>query len=199
MRAAGRAAVVVAGSTTASVAYAHHSFAMFDSDHQIKVAGTVKHFQWTNPHVYIEMDGKNVKDDKAQEQHYTIECASPGILTRIGWKFNMVKPGDTITVIIAPSAHRRARRAAEADHAFRTGASSATAGRPASRISSDGGARGDTVMVELTLTRTLFRWLATGIARTGLGPMRPGGRCAAAQPRRRRPARRPRSRIRVRR
>jgi hypothetical protein len=35
-------------------------------------------------------------------RHFSIECASPGILTRIGWKFNMVKPGDTITVIIAP-------------------------------------------------------------------------------------------------
>src|SRR5437868_4672500 len=85
-----------------SAAFAHHSFAMFDSDHQIKVAGKVTGFQWANPHVYIEMDGKNVKDDKAAVQHYTVECASPGILTRIGWKFNMVKSGDEVTVIIAP-------------------------------------------------------------------------------------------------
>jgi hypothetical protein len=93
---------VFLGAVGASVALAHHSFAMFDSDNQIKLSGTVKDFQWTNPHVYIEMDGKNVKDDKAQVQHYTIECASPGILTRIGWKFNMIKPGETITVIVAP-------------------------------------------------------------------------------------------------
>ena len=90
------------GLAAATVALAHHSFAMFDSDHQVKLSGTVKHFQWTNPHVYIEMDGRNVKDEKASDQHYTIECASPGILTRIGWKFNMVKSGDVITVIIAP-------------------------------------------------------------------------------------------------
>jgi hypothetical protein len=83
-------------------ALAHHSFAMYDSEHQIKLNGTVKAFQWTNPHVYIEMDGRNAKDEKAQSQHYTIECASPGILNRVGWKFNMVKPGDVITVIIAP-------------------------------------------------------------------------------------------------
>jgi hypothetical protein len=95
-------AVGVIALAVASAAWAHHSFAMFDSDHQIKVSGTVKGFQWTNPHVYIEMDGKNVKDEKAEAQHYTIECASPGILTRIGWKFNMVKSGDVITVIIAP-------------------------------------------------------------------------------------------------
>jgi uncharacterized protein DUF6152 len=90
------------GLVATAAAFAHHSFAMFDSDHQVKLNGTVKSFQWTNPHVYIEMDGRNVKDDKSQPQHYTIECASPGILNRVGWKFNMIKPGDEITVIIAP-------------------------------------------------------------------------------------------------
>jgi hypothetical protein len=52
--------------------------------------------------VYIEMDGRNVKDEKGEPRHYTIECASPGILNRVGWKFNMIKPGDVITVIVAP-------------------------------------------------------------------------------------------------
>jgi hypothetical protein len=91
-----------AGLFAAAAALAHHSFAMFDSDHQIKLSGTVKGFQWTNPHVYIEMDGKPVKEESGEARHYTIECASPGILNRVGWKFNMVKPGDVITVIIAP-------------------------------------------------------------------------------------------------
>ena len=91
-----------AGLLAAGAALAHHSFAMFDSDHQVKLSGTVKHFQWTNPHVYIEMDGKPVKEEGREAQHYTIECASPGILNRVGWKFNMVKPGDVVTVIIAP-------------------------------------------------------------------------------------------------
>ena len=93
----GLTALLVAGT-----AFAHHSFAMFDSEHQIKVAGTVKAFQWTNPHVYIEMDGRNVKEETGEPQHFTIECASPGILNRVGWKFNMVKAGDVITVIVAP-------------------------------------------------------------------------------------------------
>ena len=31
-----------------------------------------------------------------------IEGASPGILNRIGWKFNMVKAGDKVTMVIAP-------------------------------------------------------------------------------------------------
>lgn len=81
-------------------AAAHHSFAMFDHDHQIKVAGTVKDFRWQNPHVYIELNGADAKGGDAKT--WTIECANPGILNRIGWKFNMIKPDDKIVVIIAP-------------------------------------------------------------------------------------------------
>ena len=80
-------------------ALAHHSFAMFDHDHQIKLTGTVSQFDWANPHVYIELD---VADAAGAMKHYTIECANPGILDRVGWKFNMIKVGDKITIIIAP-------------------------------------------------------------------------------------------------
>src|SRR5579862_9272457 len=86
------AAMVLANAS----AQAHHSFAMFDHDHQIKISGTVTQFQWTNPHVYIDMD---VSNDQGELKHYTIECANPGILDRIGWKFNMIKEGDRITTI----------------------------------------------------------------------------------------------------
>ena len=74
----------------AATALAHHSFAMFDNEHQIKLKGKVTDFQWTNPHVYIEIDAVNVSAEKPETQRWTIECASPGILNRIGWKFNMV-------------------------------------------------------------------------------------------------------------
>lgn len=82
-----------------SQAAAHHSFAMFDHDHQLKLSGTVATFQWTNPHVYIGLDAP---DASGEMRHYTIECANPGILDRVGWKFNMIKVGDKITTIIAP-------------------------------------------------------------------------------------------------
>lgn len=80
-------------------ALSHHSFAMFDHDHQIKLTGTVSQFDWANPHVYIELDAA---DAAGVMKHYTIECANPGILDRVGWKFNMIKVGDKITTIIAP-------------------------------------------------------------------------------------------------
>jgi hypothetical protein len=93
------AAVVIGATATAGAAVAHHSFAMYDNENQMKVTGTVTQFQWTNPHVYIEL-----KNDPgaAKVDHFTIECASPGILVRAGWKFNMIKPGDKITVVVAP-------------------------------------------------------------------------------------------------
>ncbi len=83
----------------AGAAIAHHSFAMYDSDHQVKLLGTVKSFEWSNPHVYIELDAN---DAQGVGKSFLVECASPGILNRVGWKFNMIKAGDTITVIIAP-------------------------------------------------------------------------------------------------
>src|SRR5688572_7318281 len=85
-----------------SAAHAHHSFAMFDNENQIKLKGTVTDFQWTNPHVYIELDASNVYAEDKTIKSWTIECANPGILNRIGWKFNMVKAGDEITIIVAP-------------------------------------------------------------------------------------------------
>ncbi|HET7133551.1 MAG TPA: DUF6152 family protein, partial [Gammaproteobacteria bacterium] len=87
---------------SATAARAHHSFAMFDNDHQIKLKGKVSDFQWQNPHVYIELDGMQADKPDAKPASWTIECANPGILNRIGWKFNMVKAGDQITMVIAP-------------------------------------------------------------------------------------------------
>jgi Family of unknown function (DUF6152) len=87
------------GIAAAGLARAHHSFSMFDSEHQIKISGQVSRFDWTNPHIYLFVTGGEAgKEPKA----WTIEGASPGILNRIGWKFNMIKVGDTLTMVIAP-------------------------------------------------------------------------------------------------
>ena len=84
---------------TAAPALAHHSFAMFDHAHRITVSGTVTKFDWTNPHVYIDLA---VPDAKGGTSRYTIECASPNVLTRVGWKFNTVKLGDKVSALINP-------------------------------------------------------------------------------------------------
>lgn len=83
----------------AGPALAHHSFSMFDNEHQTKIEGTVTKFEWTNPHVYIQLA---VPDSSGKLTTYTVECANPGILNRVGWKFNVVKPGDKLKLVVAP-------------------------------------------------------------------------------------------------
>jgi hypothetical protein len=79
---------------------AHHSFAPYEPTLQIKLSGVVSEFRWGNPHVYIEID---VPEERAgATRHWLVECASTSILNRAGWKFNMLKPGDKVTVIVSP-------------------------------------------------------------------------------------------------
>ena len=82
----------------AGPALAHHSFSMFDNEHQTKIEGTVTKFEWTNPHVYIQL----AVSEAGGVKNYTVECANPGILNRVGWKFNVVKPGDKVKMVVAP-------------------------------------------------------------------------------------------------
>ena len=93
---------VLAWSAGAKPVLAHHSFSMFDQTAPITITGVVTSVEWTNPHVYIELDAENVYSEDKAVKGWTVECANPGILNRIGWKFNMLKPGDEITIIVAP-------------------------------------------------------------------------------------------------
>jgi hypothetical protein len=83
----------------AGTALAHHSFAMFDRDNQIVLTGKVDEFHWQNPHVYIHLEAP---DSKGKKSVWIIECANPGILNRAGWKFNKVKKGDQLTLVVSP-------------------------------------------------------------------------------------------------
>ena len=76
-------------------AWAHHSFAMFDQSKQVSVAGTVRDFQWTNPHAFIEVED-------AQGKLWGIELNSPNNLVRQGWKRTILKAGDKISVTLNP-------------------------------------------------------------------------------------------------
>ena len=96
--AAGALVLAVLGQGAAPPAFAHHSFALFDHQNRITVTGTVVKFEWTNPHVFIQLE----VPDGAANKHYTVECASPNVLTRVGWKFNDVKQGDKVTLLINP-------------------------------------------------------------------------------------------------
>jgi hypothetical protein len=85
--------------TTASAALAHHSFAVFDRTKKVTLTGTVKDFQWTNPHTWIQVD---VPGGNGQSTEWGVECGSPNMMARTGWKKTTLKPGDRITVVVNP-------------------------------------------------------------------------------------------------
>jgi hypothetical protein len=92
---AGFAAVALA----AAPAFAHHSFAMFDSTKNVTLEGTIKEFQWTNPHSWVQIVAK---DASGKDVEYSIEGGSPNGLARQGWKRTSLKPGDKAVLVMHP-------------------------------------------------------------------------------------------------
>jgi len=80
-------------------AAAHHSFAIFDHSKTYTLKGTVRSFQWTNPHGYIDLD---VAEGPSGIERYTLELTSINMLRRAGWKSSDVSAGDEVTAIVAP-------------------------------------------------------------------------------------------------
>ena len=93
------AALLICPPLISGPAFAHHSFAMFDRQKEVTPKGTVKEFQWTNPHSFIEIEAP---DDKGGAVSYSIEMNSPNNLTRQGWKSTALKAGDKVTVVMNP-------------------------------------------------------------------------------------------------
>ena len=83
----------------AGPAMAHHSFAMFDSQKEVTLVGTIREFQWTNPHTWIQVA---VPDATGTLVDWSVEGGNPGDLARRGWKKISLKPGDKVTVKIHP-------------------------------------------------------------------------------------------------
>lgn len=92
-------AVWAAGAIAGPPAFAHHSFAMFDNTKSIALEGTIKEFQWTNPHSWVRIV---VTDGSSKETEYLIEGGSPNGLARQGWKRSSLKPGDKVVLVMHP-------------------------------------------------------------------------------------------------
>ena len=84
----------IAFALSAMPALAHHSFAMFDAEKKITLEGTVKEFQWTNPHSWILMTVNN--------EQWAIELGAPGGLARQGWVPKTLTAGMNVKVVIRP-------------------------------------------------------------------------------------------------
>jgi hypothetical protein len=93
------AAVAVAAFTASAVA--HHSFAMFDAEKTVTLQGTVKEFEWVNPHAWLRF---MVGDEKTGGKPvlWAIELSSPSRLVTMGMRADSVKPGDVVSVTFHP-------------------------------------------------------------------------------------------------
>ncbi len=79
---------------------AHHSFAMFDQEKTITVDGTLKEFEWTNPHCWLHVNVVDRATGKTSE--WAFEMGSIGQIAAQGWKADTVKVGDKLTVDAHP-------------------------------------------------------------------------------------------------
>src|SRR5438477_8078266 len=89
----------VAVAMLAAPALGHHSFAMFDASKLMTLEGTVKEFQWTNPHAWIYV---TVDDAAGKPVNWAIEMNGPSGIARDGWRPKTLTPGMKVKVIIHP-------------------------------------------------------------------------------------------------
>ncbi len=90
---------------TSPAADAHHSFAMFDSAKTTTLEGTVKKFQWANPHSWIYLV---VTDAQGQPAEWPIELGAPNGLAKLGWTPKTLRPGMNVKILVHPLRDGRA-------------------------------------------------------------------------------------------
>ncbi len=81
-------------------AEAHHSTAMFDQSRKVMLSGTIREFQWTNPHCWIQIDAAAADGQQARE--WSIELGSPNTISRGGWKRTSLVPGQRVNMMVNP-------------------------------------------------------------------------------------------------
>jgi len=104
----GVAALLIVGAVAATVQplAAHHTMVMYDRLRTMTLIGAVVEFQWTNPHVFVMVNGTASEDDEPAV--WRLETASPTNLVRLGgWSATALKPGDRVSITVNP--HRDAR------------------------------------------------------------------------------------------
>ena len=80
-------------------AMAHHSFALFDVSKTVSLEGTVKKFDWTNPHSWITPE---VLEPDRTVSEWLIELPSAATLARDRWNKNFVRPGEKLIIHVNP-------------------------------------------------------------------------------------------------
>ena len=78
---------------------AHHSGIEFDAEKVIEITGSVKEFQFKNPHSWIQVV---VPNSKGAPVEWSLEWGSPNTLGRQGIRPTSFPPGAKVTVRMNP-------------------------------------------------------------------------------------------------
>ena len=78
---------------------AHHGGAGFYGDKRMTLKGTVKEWLWSNPHCLLTIA---VKGEDGKVVDWVAETQAPNTVYPLGYRKGSFKPGDEITVTIAP-------------------------------------------------------------------------------------------------
>jgi hypothetical protein len=89
---------VIAVTLFSTTLLAHHSPVMFDMSKTQTLEGTVVEFAWTNPHSSIQLDVQTTNG----VERWGVEMGSPNSMVKAGWKSNIIKAGDKVTVAVHP-------------------------------------------------------------------------------------------------
>lgn len=80
-----------------TLAWAHHSFAAeYDMKHPITVHAVVVQVRLENPHSWFVVDVKN--PDTGKVDRWSFEAGTPSGMIRNGYRPNMIKPGEEVTI-----------------------------------------------------------------------------------------------------
>lgn len=87
---------------TASIALAHHSFAMFELTKDVTYEGTVMEYRWENPHTHVIVKVDPGAADVSTVGTWDVEGGSTNIMGRQGWNRATFKAGDKVKLIAHP-------------------------------------------------------------------------------------------------
>lgn len=80
-------------------AAAHHARPEYDSRTQVSITGTLMEFRMVNPHAWIEI---SVERSGGETEGWSFEGDSVARLVRAGWTPEMLRPGESVTVLYNP-------------------------------------------------------------------------------------------------
>ena len=83
-------------SLLSSAVSAHHGASRWDVDSWSTITGTVKEFDWQNPHPLLLLD---VKNEKGEMETWAVEFHPPNVMSRgVGWTHSTFKIGDQVAI-----------------------------------------------------------------------------------------------------